>query len=61
MYFLFSFVFTSSSTEPPRQCLAPTCHLSTLNEHFIAGAGLHIHMIGEVSRFRGTQIEDERG
>jgi hypothetical protein len=34
--------------QPPRQCLDPTCHLSALNLHCIAGAGLPIHMIREV-------------
>ncbi len=29
--------------------LVPTCHLSTLKKHCFAGAGLPIHMIGEVS------------
>ncbi len=28
---LFSVVFTLSLPHPPRQCLGPTCHLSTLN------------------------------
>jgi hypothetical protein len=31
------------------QCLAPTCHLSSLNYHCIADVGLPIHLIGEVS------------
>jgi hypothetical protein len=47
MYF-----FLSSLTllpQPPRQCLAPTCHLSTLNYHCIADASSPIHVIGEVS------------
>jgi hypothetical protein len=35
--------------QPPRQCLGPTCHLSTLNKYFIAGADLPNHMMGEVS------------
>jgi hypothetical protein len=37
------------SLQPPRQCLGPTCHLSTLNQHCIASADLPIHMIGEFS------------
>jgi hypothetical protein len=36
-----------SSLQQQRQCLAPTCHLSALNLHCIAGAGLPIHMIGD--------------
>jgi hypothetical protein len=28
-YILFSVVFTPSSPKPPRQCLAPSCHLFT--------------------------------
>ncbi len=32
-----------------RQCLAPICHLSTLNYNWMAGAGLSIHMIREIS------------
>ncbi len=46
------FCFLSSLpllSQPPRQCLSLTCHLSILNYHCIAGAGLPIHMIGEVS------------
>ncbi len=46
--FLFSVVFTPLPPTPPRQCLAPTCHLSTLTL-YIANAGLPIHMIGKVS------------
>jgi hypothetical protein len=30
-YLLFSVVFTPLPPQPPRQCLAPACHLSTLN------------------------------
>jgi hypothetical protein len=44
------FCFLSSlphSPQPLRQCLAPTCHLSTLNLHCILGACLPIHMIGD--------------
>jgi hypothetical protein len=37
------------SPQLPQQCWTPTCHLSTLNLHCVAGAGLPIHMIGEVS------------
>jgi hypothetical protein len=45
---LFSVVFTPP---PPiqHQCLASTCHLSTLSYHCIAGTGLPIRMNGEVS------------
>ncbi len=43
MYFVFCRLYLFSP-QPPRQRLAPICHLSTL-----AGAGLPIHMIGEVS------------
>ncbi len=46
---LFSVVFTPFSPPPPRQCLGPICHLSTLNYLCLASAGLPIHMIGEVS------------
>jgi hypothetical protein len=35
--------------QPPWQCLAPTCHLSTFDSHCIVGAGLPIHSIEEVS------------
>ncbi len=37
--------------QPTRQCLAPTCHFSTLNYNTIsrARACMPIHMIGEVS------------
>ncbi len=55
------FCFLSSLpllSQPPRQCLAPICHLSTLNLHCIAGAGLPIHMTREVS---WDQKEDECG
>ncbi len=48
MYFVFCRLYPSSP-KPPRQCLDPTCNLFTLNLHCIAGAGLPIHMIGEVS------------
>jgi hypothetical protein len=48
MYFVFCRLYLSSP-KPPRQCLSPTCHLSSLNQHWIGGAGLPIHMIGEVS------------
>jgi hypothetical protein len=37
MYFLFCRLYPSS-TQPQRQCLAPTCYLSTFNLHCIAGA-----------------------
>jgi len=37
---LFSVVFTLPPPQPPRQCLCPTCHLSTLNWHYIPGAKL---------------------
>jgi hypothetical protein len=43
--FFLSVVFTP----PPPQCLVHICHLSTLNQHCIAGAGLSIRMIEEVS------------
>jgi hypothetical protein len=33
----------------PMLSLWHTCHLSTINQHCIAGAGLPIHLIGEVS------------
>ncbi len=49
-YFVFCPPYPSSLQPPRRKCLAPTCHLSTLNLHCIAGAGLPILMIGEVSR-----------
>jgi hypothetical protein len=45
---LFSVVFTHPP-KPSWQGLAATCHLSTLSYHCIAGAGLPVHMIGEVS------------
>ncbi len=48
MYFVFSRLYPSFP-QPPRQFLAPTWHLSTLNKHCIASAGLPIHMFGEVS------------
>ncbi len=35
--------------QPARQCLGPTCHLSTLNYHCIADSSSPIHVIGEVS------------
>jgi hypothetical protein len=35
--------------QPPLQCLASICNLSTLHLHFMTGVGLPIHMIGEVS------------
>ncbi len=44
---LFSVVFT------------PTCHLSTLNEHCIAGVGFCLIIWWK--RFCGTQKEDDRG
>ena len=48
----------SLSPQPPRQCLGPTCHLSSLNEHCIASAALSIHMMGWET-FRGAQKEDD--
>jgi hypothetical protein len=46
---LFSLISTPPPPPPPpQQCLAPTCYLSTFNLHCIAGAGLPIHIIGEV-------------
>jgi hypothetical protein len=48
VYFEFCRLYPSSR-QPPRQWLAPTCHLYTLNKHCIAGASLPIHMTGEVS------------
>jgi hypothetical protein len=59
MYFVFCLLYPSPQT--PRQCLAPTCHLSTLNLQCIAEqargrACLSIWL----ERFRGTQSEDER-
>ncbi len=55
MYFVFCRLYPSSHThQPPRQCLAPSCHLS----HSITGEGLHNHMIEEVS---WDPKEDKRG
>jgi hypothetical protein len=48
----FLFCFLSSLPilpQPPLQCLASICHFSTLNLHFMTGAGLPIRMIGEVA------------
>ncbi len=39
MYFVFCRLYPFS-LQPPRLCLGPTCLLSTLNYHCIAGAGL---------------------
>ncbi len=47
-----------SFPQPPRKCLGPTCHLSTLNVHCIAGAGLPKHMMGGVSWY---PKENDRG
>jgi hypothetical protein len=46
------------SPQLPRKCLAPTCHLSKSNEHCTAGAGLPIHMIGEI--LKQPKRKDER-
>ncbi len=48
MYFVLCCLYPSSP-QPPLKCLTLTCHLSTLNLHCFASAGLPIHMIGEVS------------
>ncbi len=48
------------SSQLPRQCLGPICHLSTLNYHCIGGAGLPNYSIWW-ERFRGTQKEDDCG
>ncbi len=48
MYFVFCRLYPFFP-QPPQQCLAPTCHLSPLNQHCIGGAGPPNHMIGEVS------------
>ncbi len=45
MYLFFCRLYPFSP-QPSRSCLGPTCHLSTLNEHCIAGAGLPYHMMG---------------
>jgi hypothetical protein len=49
MYFVFCRLYPFS-LQPPRHCLGPICHISTLNQQYcIAVAGLPTHMIGKVS------------
>ncbi len=50
MYFVFCRLYPSSPSHHTAVfALALTCHLSTLSLHCIAGAGLPIHITGEVS------------
>ncbi len=62
MYFLVFCRLYLSFPLPPWQCLAPTCHLSTLNKHCIAGARFQcLCLFIWLERFRGSQKEDECG
>jgi hypothetical protein len=55
---LFSVVFTPLSSQPPCQCLSPTCHLSSLNYNTVSQ--VRACLIIRLERFRGTQNEDDR-